>query len=257
MGGDDKLMKPRLFKTKLAEKYFLNESEKFLLVRLELIEPRKIKFEAGQYVSIKVSDRGDRRAYSIASTPDISHAIELVIDVSPNGLGTSFLKALKLGEEVEVLGPLGRFVVPKDISEMEKDSLKGERKFLFVGTGSGIVPLRSMILDLLQNREETRPIRLHWGLRFEEDVFWLDNFQRLMEEFPNFVLDLVLSRPKEGWRMCWGHVQDCLRRDVLPNEDMRGWEAYLCGNQEMIEETKKLLVSSGADESSVYFERFS
>ncbi len=251
-----KLIKPQVFKARLADKHFLNEGKKFLWLKFELVEPEKIEFRAGQYISLKVSEKGDRRSYSIASTPDMDHAVELVIDVGPGGLGSKFVQDLRLGEEVEFLGPLGKFIVPVDVSEVDQDSLKGERKFLFVGTGSGIVPLRSMILDLLRNRQETRPIRLHWGLRKEEDVFWLDNFQRLMEEFPNFVLDLVLSQPKEGWGMCWGHVQDCLKRDVIPNEDMSKWEAYLCGNPKMIEEVKELLIKAGMDEGRVYFERF-
>jgi len=250
------MVKPQIFRAKLAEKYSLSENQKFVYFRFELIKPHEIEFEAGQYVSIKVSDKGERRSYSIASTPDIKHAIELVVDISPGGIGTKFLGNLKLGEEIEFLGPLGHFVVSRDASEVDKDDLKGERKFLFIGTGSGIAPLRSMVLDLLRNRRETRPIRLHWGLRYEEDVFWLDNFQRLMEEFPNFVLDLVLSKPNDGWELCWGHVQDCLKRDVLPYEDMSQWEAYLCGNPKMIEETTSLLVEAGMDKERVHFERF-
>ncbi len=251
-----KKIKPGIFEAKLAEKYFLSENQKFMYFKFELMSPHKIEFRAGQYVSLKVNDKGERRSYSIASTPDMKHAIELVVDVSPNGLGTNFLKKLPLGKRVEILGPLGRFVVLEDVSEKDQDQLKGERKFLFAGTGSGVVPLRSMILDLLGNRKETRPIRLHWGLRYEEDVFWLDNFQRLMEEFPNFVLDLVLSKPNDGWQLCWGHIQDCLKRDVFPHEDMSEWEAYVCGNQKMVEDIRELLEKKGVDKERIYFERF-
>ncbi len=251
-----KKIKPGIFEAKLAEKYFLSENQKFMYFKFELMSPHKIEFRAGQYVSLKVNDKGERRSYSIASTPDMKHAIELVVDVSPNGLGTNFLKKLPLGKRVEILGPLGRFVVLEDVSEKDQDQLKGERKFLFVGTGSGVVPLRSMILDLLRNRKETRPIRLHWGLRYEEDVFWLDNFQRLMEEFPNFVLDLVLSKPNNGWQLCWGHIQDCLKRDVFSHEDMGEWEAYVCGNQKMVEDIRELLEKKGVDKERIYFERF-
>lgn len=104
---------------------------------LKLAPTRPFSFLAGQYISLKVDDRGQRRSYSIASFPSQAE-IELLIDVSPMGIGSRYVLGLQPGDEVEALGPLGRF------------GINGKRgKKLFVATGCGIVPLRSMILEQL------------------------------------------------------------------------------------------------------------
>jgi NAD(P)H-flavin reductase len=123
-----------------------------------------------------------------------------------------------------------------------------------VATGSGIVPIYSMINDLLINQHETRQIRLHWGLRDEANMFWFDNFERLMGEYPNFVFDPVLSRPGEEWSLCSGHVQDCLKRDFALGID--GWSGYVCGSPTMVEEVSQVLSELGMDAADIHHEKF-
>lgn len=240
------------YETRVSEKYYLTENEKFLLVKLELVKPNRIEFDAGQYVSIKINEQGERRSYSIASTPDVNHAITLVAEIIENGKGSEFLGNIPVGAEVEVMGPLGRFTVP----QCHSDTCKR----LFVATGSGIVPIKSMIEDLLINRKVTTPIRLHWGMRSESDLFWFDNFERLTEEHPNFVFDQVLSKPSEEWSLCTGHVQDCLGRDFTSEGSVQvlseGWEAYICGHPERVESISQKLVEMGMDESKINHEKF-
>lgn len=240
--------KAEKYKARVSEKYYLNESESFMLVKLELVEPNRIDFKAGQYVSIKVNERGERRSYSIASTPDVNHAVSLVAEIIPGGKGSEYLKNLKPGDAVEILAPLGRFTV-------ELETMPKERKLLFVATGSGIAPIYSMINELLINKREIRPIRLHWGMRDEAHMFWFDNFERLAEQHPYFVFDQVLSKPNTSWEMCTGHVQECIGRD-LAKEEIEAWEAYVCGNPKMVEETKELLIKMGLPESQVHHEKF-
>ena len=237
------------YKAIVADKYYISESEKYLLVHLELVNPSRIKFLAGQYVSIGVSEAGDRRSYSIANTPDITHAITLVAEMIPGGLGSEYLKNIQIGHEIEILGPMGRFVI-----QMNERVNEQTNNLLFVATGSGIVPIKSMIEDLLIVQKDQRQIRLHWGMRREEDLFWTDNFERLAEEYPNFVFDQVLSRPSESWSLCTGHVQDCLSRDFA--EGMAGWEAYVCGSIEAVSSIEDKLVELKIPRDKIYTEKF-
>jgi len=234
--------KPQVISARISDKYYLSESEKYLLVKIELIEPNKIEFVAGQYLNIKVEEKGTRRSYSILSTPDVDHSVTLLADLSPGGVGSGFLKTIQPGDEVELLAPLGRFVVDQQ-----------DEKYLFVATGSGIVPIMSMINDLLIEKNTKKQVRLHWGMRYESDVFWLDNLERLTREYPNFVFDLVLSKPNDGWQLCWGRVTDCLRRDI---EDASSWSAYLCGNNNMLDDVRKLLIERGMSEEKIHTEKF-
>lgn len=241
-------IKPQKYQAKLAEKYYLTESKRFLLLKFELVKPVRVDFLAGQYVSLLVDDLGNRRSYSIVSTPDKSHGFDLLIEILPEGLGSKFAEELIIGESVEVLGPLGRFVV----SESEGESLQ---KRLFVATGSGIAPIWSMINDLLLNKKVLSPIRLHWGMRSEADLFWMDNLERLAEAHPNFVYDVVLSRGSESWGLCRGHVQDCLSRD-FNNGELGDWEGFVCGSQEIVIDICINLEELGMKKGLIHHEKF-
>jgi len=236
------------YTARVSEKYYLGESEKFLLTKLELTSPDKLEFEAGQYVSIKVNERGERRSYSMVSTPDITHGVTLVAEMIEGGLGSGYWKQVKIGDTLELLGPLGRFTLVHN--PPAHDNL------LFVATGAGITPIKCMIEDLLLNKHESRPMRLVWGMRSERDIFWFDNFDRLSAEHPNFVFDPVLSQPSETWALCQGHVQDCLRRDFTKGE-LKDWEAYVCGNPKTVESIEECLTLLGMEISQVHHEKFS
>lgn len=240
------LSHPKQYITRVIEKYFLTENNKYLLVKLELTEENNtLVFDAGQYVSVKINEDGERRSYSIASTPDVDHGVSLVAEVIEGGKGSGFLQSLEIGASVEILAPLGRFVASE-----------GTESLLFVATGSGIVPIYSMINDLLINKQTKRQIRLHWGMRQETDLFWFDNLGRLSEEHSNFVFDVVLSKPNSTWGLCSGHVQDCLQRDMGGGVLVAGWEAYVCGNQQMVESVSQSLVALGIPKEKVKHEQF-
>jgi NAD(P)H-flavin reductase len=236
------------FTARLSDKYFVSDDNKFLYLKFELVLPDRLSFRSGQYVSLKVNEKGERRCYSVVSTPDNNHGFHLLAEIVAEGKGSTYLQNLELGEVIEVLGPLGKFVVP-DTSTA--------KNLLFVATGSGIAPVYSMINDLLLNKHDTRQIRLHLGMRSESSTFFFDNLERLMEEHPNFVFDLVLSKPSDEWELCRGHVQDCLKRDFLDKGiKLNDWEGFVCGNPTMIKETSELLLGMGMDMKLMHYEKF-
>ena len=203
--------------------------------------PVKFAFFAGQYVSVKVAGDGTRRSYSIASAPD-GNQIELLIDVGPMGLGSKYFLSLNEGDTIEALGPLGRFTLGPSL-----------KRVLFVATGSGIVPFRPMIRELLEGRGLADEIHLNWGMRHEEDLFWMDEFKKLETGHANFKFDVVLSKPTKEWSACSGHVNDCL---VKHKASYLGWEAYLCGSQQMIAEVTDVLMKLGVKQEDIHFEKF-
>lgn len=234
---------PKLIKAKLEEKIIHNE--KFVQYQFELSEPHEMKFFAGQYISIKVSPAGERRSYSICSSPDIAHGFELAVDISPAGIGSKFLESLAFGQEIEALAPMGRFVV-------EDESLAKEPALIFIATGSGIAPFHSMLLDMLQVRNDTRPMVLYWGLRHESELFWELEFQELATTHPNFSFHPVVSRPIGRWPLCTGRVTDCLTTHGVVQP--AGY--YLCGNKPMIEDVSGLLQKSGVAPEFIHHEKF-
>jgi ferredoxin-NADP reductase len=231
---------PKLFTARLEDKRVL--TPKYIQYMFEFITPHEMEFEAGQYVSMKVSDRGDRRSYSICSAPQVKHGFELLIDISPQGIGSKYLESLQFGSEVSVLAPMGHFVIPQGVAETA---------FYFIATGSGVAPFKSMIEDLLQ-KQEKRPIVLYWGLRHEEDLFWELEFQELSKNFPNFKLQIILSQPKPEWPLSKGRVTDLLQALEKP----AGAGYYLCGNGKMVDEVKAYLQQVGIASQNVHNEMF-
>ena len=223
--------------------YKANLAEKTWLIGIELSE--LAQFLPGQFVSLKVNDEGLRRSYSIASLPG-KKSIELVVGVAPMGEGSKYILGLSVGDSVEVLGYLGKFVVGEEV-------IASQKQLVFVGTGTGVVPLRIMIEDLLKNKSFGGQIHLVWGMRYETDLYWLAELDKLQREFDNFHLSIALSRPEEKWPGVSGHVGD-----VVSGLSIKGVEtsAFLCGNPEMITEIKDLLISKGVEEEQILYERF-
>ncbi len=210
----------------------------------ELKEPPTFKFLAGQYLSLEVAQDGTKRMYSIASPPSLDHGFKLLIDFSPNGVGTNFLKNLPFGQDVKVLGPLGHFTI--DVSGKEE-------ALIFIGTGSGIAPLRSMLEDTLVDKKDSRPIRLYWGMRHETELFWLEDLEDLNERYPNFEFYPIISQPQGDWPLSVGHVTDLtLAHHFSPNTGF-----YLCGNKNMIDDVSQILTEKKqVDPSFIHFERY-
>ena len=131
-------------------------------IGLTLVDPPGIRFDAGQFVSFEIDRAGSpfpaTRPYSIASSPRERTSIELAFNRVPEGPGSSYLFGLQNGDNTTFKGPVGSFTL--------RDN---ERDVLFVATGTGIAPIRSM-LRTLADAGSTRRINLYRGLRSERDV---------------------------------------------------------------------------------------
>lgn len=201
-----------------------------------------IVYKPGQYISIKVAN--DRiNCYSIA-TNEGGNRFGLLIDTSPGGPGSKYFENLKPGDEISFLGPFGTFIFRPDSTV---------KHFLFLGTGSGCAPLRSMIDNLLKVEHIQAPITLYLGLRYQTDIFWQDYFNRLSSEYPNFKFVLTISKPDISWQGKAGHITNSISQDFPDTSDLA---VYLCGNISMIEEATRILVSCGLTKEKIYTEKF-
>lgn len=199
-------------------------------------------FQPGQYVSVKVANNRIN-AYSVMNHPD-DKKFELLVDSSPGGPGSKFFENLKVGEKISFIGPFGIFTLKPD---------DGAKQMLFMGTGSGCVPLRCMIESALIEQKSTIPITLYFGLRYSEDIFWKEHFEQLAKDHPNFNFKLVLSKPDENWQGLSGHITDIAAND---HKDASDCSVYLCGNKLMIEEAKQMMTACGCPPERVYSEHF-
>ena len=156
-----------------------------------LLEPPEIRFKAGQFISFDVPDprtgRTVTRPYSIASSPSSTKTVSLLLNLVPEGPGSTYLFGLREGVETRFAGPAGNFYLRDDPG----------RDLLFVATGTGIAPIRSM---LLANADRVLPGRttLFWGLRSQRDLYYVDELARLTRDLPGSSQVITLSRPEPG-----------------------------------------------------------
>lgn len=217
---------------------------KFQYVTFELIEPKGLNFQAGQFIMMNVPGMAPKRSYSIASNPVDTYKVEILVDVGPQGDGSLYLQSLNPGEEVTFMAPGGQFVIAPD---------PAETRLVFIATGSGISAIRSMILNLLQTKQDPRPMTLHWGMRRAQEVFWEQDFLLMQQSYRNFHFDLALSQAPDNWPLCTGHVTDCLQKHY---QIFTQTGYYLCGNKRMIDDVSAFLKTKGVVETNIHHERF-
>ncbi|MBI3577278.1 hypothetical protein HY086_04535 [Candidatus Gottesmanbacteria bacterium] len=210
--------------------------------RFELKEPSSIDFIAGQYVVFQIGPPKLRHTLSITSPPQEPNRIEVLQSIAPHGEGSKWLTSLKEGDSVQFLGPVGKFTLQKTTPKQK----------VFVATGCGIAPLRSMLADYLGFSGGV-PVVLYWGLRFESDLFWQEELAALAAAHSNFHYFVTLSKPTDGWRGMKGRVTDHVV-DHVPG--LLESEFYLCGNREMIVEVRKQLMDAGVAGEQIFTETF-
>jgi len=202
---------------------------------LDLVSPREIAFVAGQFISFEIRVPGAlhpvTRPYSIASPPRQSRRVTLLFNRVPGGPGSGFLYGLSPGDEVRFTGVAGMF-------QLENAS---GRDLLFVVTGTGIAPIRSMLLDLF-DRGDGRAATLFWGVRGERDLYYQDELEALVRARSSFAFEMTLSRPTGTWRGETGRVTRLVQERVTT---VRGLSAYVCGNARMIGDVTAILKTKG------------
>lgn len=205
-----------------------------------------IKYVPGQYLMIKVpvGERFQYRAYSIANHPDESDGsvVRIVVKVLTEGIGSVFLNSKNENEEIELRGGLGFFTFKSPVAE----------DLYFLCTGTGLIPLLSMIEDQLKQGNKSN-FSLIWGNRFAGDIFWQDLLDELAQKYSNFTYEIVLSKPSEEWLGSTGYVTDYTKNSEF---NFANGHFYICGHPSMIDDMKKTLNEKGVTKDRLFEEKF-
>lgn len=207
--------------------------------RFRFTRPEDFEFVAGQFVSMEFGKKA-WRAYSIASSPE-ENFLEFIVRILPGGLASGVFDAAKPGETFFFRGPFGQFV-------------RSERKnteLVFCATGTGIAPIRSMILAE-RAEKNPRPMTLLYGGREPGDLAYLEELTAM----ENVNVQLGFSRTKnfDDWKK-WG--RNCRITQFLEESEWtKNAEFYVCGNGDMVTQTVQLL-KKRCPHNAVFHERFS
>ena len=214
------------------------------------------KYDVWRYTS--VVDEEVVRAYSMANYPGEKGIIMLNVRVAspsprapegtPPGKMSSYIFSLKEGDKVTISGPYGEFFI--------KDT---EAEMVYIGGGAGMAPLRSHIFELFKNRKTNRKVSYWYGGRSLTELFYIDHFRSIEEEFPNFKFNIALSEPKpeDNWDGYVGFIHQVVLDNYLGNhpapEDI---EYYLCGPPMMNAAVFKMLDDLGVEPENIAYDDF-
>lgn len=219
-------------------------------LRFERVDDVPFAFEAGQWVSLVMPLPGGegRRAYSVASSPDGTPSLSIAVTRVEGGPGSTYLHAIEPGAILRAIGPQGFFTRPRGLVHPA----------LFVGTGTGVTPLRSMIHDALRSGDPS-PMTLLFGVREPRDLLYREELDALSAKHPSFRVEYSLSRAPEEWNGRRGYVQthaEELWRD-LETKGASAPHVYVCGLERMVSAVRDLLRKQmGVDRKQVHTERY-
>ena len=234
---------------------FKEEWDKFKLWDLKMVNPEPLF-----------------RAYSMANHPAEGNIVMLNIriatppfdrkkggwmDVNP-GVCSSYVFDQKPGDKVTISGPYGEFFIKETEAEM-----------LYIGSGAGMAPMRSHLFHLFHTLKTGRKVSYWYGGRSKRELFYLEDFRQIEEQFPNFKFHIVLSEPlpEDNWSPKGsmeadgdgfvGFVHQAVIDNYLNHHDApEDIEFYFCGPPLMNAAVLKMVDDFGVPPENVSFDDF-
>ncbi|UOP05388.2 2Fe-2S iron-sulfur cluster-binding protein [Conchiformibius kuhniae] len=212
------------------------------VLKVALPKAPPFKFYAGQYMDVLLKDGS--RSYSVANAPAQTDVLEFHIRRHDKGLFSPMLfdGRVKTGTILRLRGPLGGFTLNGESS----------RPMIFLGTGTGFAPLKSLLAHLADTAPY-RPVHLYHGVRHADELYDESELNNLLSRLYGARYTPVLSRPDAAWTGATGYVQQQLERDY---PDLTGCEAYACGSPAMIAAARSVCLARGLDDAAFYSDAF-
>lgn len=196
------------------------------------------------------------RAYSMANHPAEGNCVMLNVRIAtpppnlpdaPPGIASSYIFGLKPGDKVWISGPFGEFFA--------KDT---KREMVYIGGGAGMAPMRSHIFDLFHTQRTDRKVSFWYGGRSLRELFYIEDFEKIQKEFPNFSFNVALSepQPEDNWTGPTGFIHTVVAEYLKNHEDPTEIEYYLCGPPPMIAAVNKMLFDLGVEQEMIAYDEF-
>lgn len=205
------------YQAEITNVYPLTRAER--LYQLQIIEPeerQRFSFKPGQFVMLEVPGVGEA-PFSISSSPLRHGDIELCIRDAGNL--TRFLSRLERGARVGISGPFGTHF---PVEEMVGQDV------LLIGGGLGIVPLRSPLLAVLENRSRYGRVDIMYGAKSPADLLFTYQY----ESWRQFDINLAITvdKPDRAWKGATGLITNLIK-ERLAAADFRPATTFavVCG----------------------------
>lgn len=210
------------------------------------------RFTQGQYLTLRTSIDGSdqRRSYSICSAPH-ENELRVAIKKVPDGVFSTFAnERLRVGDELRVMPPQGRFFTPLDPVH--------QSLYVAFAAGSGITPVISILKSVLHQEPGSRFL-LFYGNRGFDHIIFREQLDELKNRYPErLAVHHILSRESIGAELFQGRLDgDKCRvygRLLFQPQDVDAF--FLCGPEDLIFGTKTALEELGVETTKIHFELF-
>ena len=208
-------------------------------------------FKAGQHLTLRTEMNGEdlRRNYSVCAAPH-ENEIRIAVKQMPGGRFSSWANAaLKEGAEIDVLPPLGRFVLP--------DGARGPYYVALAG-GSGITPVLSILKTILKDDPNSR-FTLLYGNRDSASIMFLEELAGLKNRYlDRLEVYHFLENEAEEVELFNGRLDAAKCADVFSSlVDARSADAFfICGPGPMMDAAEEALKTKGVAPEKIFIERF-
>ncbi|MDY6450348.1 ferredoxin--NADP reductase [Acinetobacter faecalis] len=216
------------------------------LFSFTMTRPSHFKFTAGQFarIGLKVGDELVVRAYSVVSSP-FDETLEFFSIVVPDGAFTSNLQHLKVGDELYLEK------IPYGYLTLARYQLPLPQDLWLLGTGTGLAPFISMLQDF-ETWKNYKNINLVYSVRTASELAYADRIQEIAETFgeghTGFKFTPIITRDPEAplhdrlpVLIANGELEKAVGLEFNPETT----HIMLCGNPEMVEDTKEALKARG------------
>jgi len=203
-----------------------------------------LDFIPGQFIQVHFTypdGTPTKRSYSLATIHDHAlgpgESVQIAVSYVAGGAATTIFEGLDEGQQIEASGPFGRFCLGAN---------DANKRYLLIGTGTGVTPYRAMLPQLGQLIEQRGvEVVLLFGARTPAELIYGEDFYAFAAKHPNFRFVPCFSRelpdnPHPDVRK--GYVQEALA-ELAPSAE--GDIAYLCGNPNMVDAAFEALKGHG------------
>jgi len=243
---------PPTFDARLVRTQMLAPSVRELT--FERVDGQPMVFGAGQFCNAilplahELDGSHIKRSYSIASPPRATPTFELAITLVQDGRASAWLHAMTPGTVLPFTGPHGFFTRPAAAASPS----------LMVATGTGVTPIRSMVLDAVAAGSQA-PMWILLGVRHEKDLLYERELRDLAERHPFVRFEPTLSQPRGAWAGRRGYVQTHVRElwEALAARTEQPPHGYVCGLERMVSSVRSLLrTEMSVPRAQVHSERY-
>jgi ferredoxin-NADP reductase len=213
------------------------------MLRLD-IGSSDFRFAAGQAVMAGLHGSPLKKPYSIASAPieaeRLGH-IELLVQVDDSGGPDPHLELATHGTALDIEGPFGSFTLP----ELDRGS-----HVVLVAGGTGIAPLRSMLIQVLQT-SDAPVVHVVYSARTVDELAYRDELEQL-EQQGRIRLALTVTRDPGAWSGRRGRIDRELLGSALSTPDT--W-CMVCGPPALVSDVRATLAELHVPPARIGYER--